>query len=176
LVGIYATEPDQSVFGAPFQATADAEGRVSGISLTSDFTFALGIWANSMEGTSSHVKSIGYFKIVEQGGGGGGGSRDCSGIPDSVNMIVSPNCAPAGGRFAVTGLNFQPGESVGRYYTSPTGRVIAGSSQSTAESDGRVTGITFSTATSSEQGIWVATFEGVSSHRRGLGYFKVTAP
>jgi hypothetical protein len=172
-VGIYATEPSQAVFGAPFQEIADDQGKVSGVSLSSDSSFPLGIWADTMEGTHSHVKSIGYFKIIAPSGGN---NRDCSGIPASINMTVTPNCGPGGTRFAIVGTGFQPGESVGRYYTSPTGAVLPGNSQSIADSSGRVSGITFITSSGTEPGIWAGTFEGVSTHRKAIAYFKVTAP
>jgi hypothetical protein len=62
-VGIYATMPDQSVFGAPFQVTADEDGTV-GVRFTSDSDMMLGIWANTFEGVESHHKAIAYFQIT----------------------------------------------------------------------------------------------------------------
>jgi hypothetical protein len=64
LVGIYATMPSGAVFGAPFQRRADAAGRVTGLTLTTSAATPPGIWANTMEGTETHAKSIGYFKVL----------------------------------------------------------------------------------------------------------------
>jgi hypothetical protein len=63
-VGVYVTAPDQSVFGAPFQITADGSGTAGTVTFTTQSTFPLGVWAMTMEGTSSHARAIGYFKLT----------------------------------------------------------------------------------------------------------------
>lgn len=64
-VGVYVTAPDQSVFGAPFQDEADAQGTVSGISLRTDSSFPTGVYAMTFEGVESHNKAIAYFQVTQ---------------------------------------------------------------------------------------------------------------
>jgi hypothetical protein len=171
-VGVYVTYPNQSVHGVSGQGAADETGTVSGWYFTSTANSALGIYAVTMEGVQSHHKAIGYFKIILPSANAPG----CDNIPASQNMTVTPNCGPVGTTFALSATGFQPGELVGRYYTSPTGEVLPGRSQSTASAGGTVSGITYTPSSSTPPGIWAATYEGVQSHRKAIGYFKVTAP
>jgi hypothetical protein len=101
----------------------------------------------------------------------------CANVPAGQNATVTPTCGKVGTIFTITGTGFTPGEQVGRYYTRPNGTVVPGSSQSTADSNGTVT-FRFSSegATASEQGQWAGTFEGVTSHKKAIAYFKVIAP
>jgi len=62
--GVYLTGPDQAVYGAPFQVDVNGQGTTNTVTLTTDSTFPKGIWAITFEGTSSHHKEIGYFKII----------------------------------------------------------------------------------------------------------------
>jgi hypothetical protein len=64
-VGIWLTLPDQSTFGAKFQATADSTGSIVGakIGITSDASFAAGIWSFNAQGVRSSKQAIGYFRI-----------------------------------------------------------------------------------------------------------------
>ena len=101
----------------------------------------------------------------------------CSNIPASPQASVAPTCGASGTRFVITGTGFRPGEQVGRYYTAPTGTVVPGSSQSTADANGTVTYTFNSTGIAGAQlGVWAGTFEGVDSHNQAIAYFKVTAP
>lgn len=63
-VGVYVTDPSQAVYGAPFQITANSDGTAGAVSFTTAAGFPLGIWAMTMEGTDSHAKAIGYFKLI----------------------------------------------------------------------------------------------------------------
>jgi hypothetical protein len=66
-VGVYATGPDGSVIGAPFQVTADANGVTSGtngVRLETATNSPQGVWALTMEGVNSHKKAIGYIKLI----------------------------------------------------------------------------------------------------------------
>ncbi len=62
--GVYFTGPDQHVYGAPFQVDVDGNGVTDAVGLRTDASFPVGIWAISFEGTTSHHKEIGYFKII----------------------------------------------------------------------------------------------------------------
>jgi hypothetical protein len=68
-VGVYITLPDQSVFGAPFQTTADGNGVSDSVSFTppDDPEVPTGIWAITFEGIDSHNKAIGYFEVTGAG-------------------------------------------------------------------------------------------------------------
>jgi hypothetical protein len=63
-VGAYVTAPDQSVFGAQFQFTADSDGLAGVAEFDTLPGFPLGIWAITFEGVTSHHKAIGYFKLI----------------------------------------------------------------------------------------------------------------
>jgi hypothetical protein len=63
-VGAYLTDPHGDVFGAQFQLTANGAGLAGIVSVPTDSTYDLGIWALSMEGVDSHSKAIGYFKLI----------------------------------------------------------------------------------------------------------------
>ncbi len=175
-VGIYVTEPSQAVFGAPFQETADSAGTVSGIGLQTDRTFDPGIWAVTMEGTTTHNKAIGYFKITGPGPGAtpNPGDTSCSNVPTSQNMQILPsNCARVGTQFIFNGRGFQPGESIGVYVTAPDQSVFGAPFQTTANSSGGTNLVTFSTQPSFPLGVWAITMEGTTSHSKAIGYFKL---
>jgi hypothetical protein len=62
-VGVYATAPDRSVYGAPFQVTADSDGIVV-VSFTALEDIPTGVWANTFEGVESGRKAIAYFEVT----------------------------------------------------------------------------------------------------------------
>jgi hypothetical protein len=61
--GVYVTNPDQSVNGAPFQVDVDEDGFTEGVTFQTRSGSQLGIYAITFEGTTSHFKAIGYFKL-----------------------------------------------------------------------------------------------------------------
>src|SRR5437867_4386253 len=68
-IGVYITLPDQSVFGAPFQTTADKNGvsdSVVSFRPPDDPAVPTGIWAVTFEGVDSHNKAIAYFEVTER--------------------------------------------------------------------------------------------------------------
>jgi hypothetical protein len=62
-VGYYWTTPNQSVYGANFQLTADENGFVIGPTLIHNIYAMTGIWAVSLEGVESHHKAVAYLKL-----------------------------------------------------------------------------------------------------------------
>lgn len=104
------------------------------------------------------------------------GGLDCSGLPQIQNLVVTPNCAAAGATFYFLGSGFKPGENVGVYVTNSEGQVYG--TQYVDQSDGRGTlpGFFINTRTANPVGIWTATMEGLDSHRKAFGYFKVAPP
>jgi hypothetical protein len=65
-LGVYITLPDQSVFGAPFQTTADGNGVSDSVSFQppDDPGVPAGVWAITFEGIDSHNKAIGFFEVT----------------------------------------------------------------------------------------------------------------
>ncbi|MFL5732645.1 MAG: hypothetical protein ACJ78Q_05530 [Chloroflexia bacterium] len=102
-------------------------------------------------------------------------SEPCAGIPDSIDMQTAPasRCGRGGTIFLFLGHGFQPGENVGAYVTDPTQAVFGANFQFTADSDGYAGIAQFTTAPGFPLGIWAITFEGVDSHHRAIGYFKI---
>ena len=142
-----------------------------------------GIWAMTYQGEDSgHIATV-WFKLVQKPGAGatptaGPPSGDpCANIPASNNVTVRPrNCAPAGTLFLFDATGFQPGENVGVYITLPDQSVFGAPFQVQANSSGQAGGVSFSTARNFPQGVWAITFEGVTSRRVAIGYFKIIAP
>jgi hypothetical protein len=62
-IGVYVTAPDQTVFGARFQVTADKEGISAPVVLPTTTSAPPGIYAFTFEGVKSHNKAIAYFRI-----------------------------------------------------------------------------------------------------------------
>jgi hypothetical protein len=104
----------------------------------------------------------------------------CSGIPANINMTVSPtNCAKAGSSFVFEATGFNPGETIGAYATGPDGQVYGGNFQLTADQNGNIrnpNGVTLTTQTGTPPGIYALTMEGVTSHKKAIGYIKLLAP
>jgi hypothetical protein len=98
----------------------------------------------------------------------------CSGIPANQNAVVTPTCGPAGTEFNFSGSGFLSNEKVGLYTTSSNGTVYGTPSTANADKKGNVSGWHVPTTTSDPTGIWAITMEGLSSHRKAIGYFKVT--
>ncbi|HEY0069811.1 MAG TPA: hypothetical protein VGE04_07575, partial [Chloroflexia bacterium] len=103
-----------------------------------------------------------------------------SGIPASINMTVSPtNCAKAGSTFVFEATGFNPGEQVGAYATGPDGQVYGGNFQLTADQNGAIrspNGVTLTTQPGTPPGIYALTMEGVTSHKKAIGYIRLLAP
>jgi hypothetical protein len=63
-VGAYLTAPSQAVIGARFQLTADENGVAGTVSYGTLKGDEPGIYALTMEGTTTHAKAFGYFKVT----------------------------------------------------------------------------------------------------------------
>jgi hypothetical protein len=95
-------------------------------------------------------------------------------------MNITPsNCAKAGSTFNFEGFGFNANEKVGVYATGPDGNVIGAPFQVTADANGVTSGtngVRLETSANSPQGVWALTMEGVSSHKKAIGYIKLIAP
>jgi hypothetical protein len=101
----------------------------------------------------------------------------CTQIPQSINAIVDPNCGSYGTVFGAAGGGFQRGERVGAYVTAPTQEVIGAQFQLEADRDGVACCVTFNSSivprNSVYEGVWAITFEGVTTGRRAIAYFRL---
>jgi hypothetical protein len=103
---------------------------------------------------------------------------DCSGIPPGQNMTVTPNCGPGGTVFRFQGRNFKPGELVTGYITLPDQSVCGppdcAPPEDFAANSGGMIDIRFGTDPDYPTGFWAITFEGLETHNKAIGYFKLT--
>jgi hypothetical protein len=63
-IGVYATAPDQTVYGAPFQVVADANGLSEVVFFQSGRGDPPGVYALTFEGVRSGHRAIAYFRIL----------------------------------------------------------------------------------------------------------------
>ena len=170
-VGVYITAPDQSVFGAPFQVEADNSGTAGGVTFSSQPSFPTGVYAITFEGVQSRNKAIAYFKIII------GNSPPPSGslppIPASQNAVAEPDNGPVGTLFTFQGQGFDGGERVGVYITAPDQSVFGAPFQVETDDSGVTTVVSFETAPGFPTGIYAITFEGISSKKRAIAYFRI---
>ncbi len=164
-IGVYITLPDRSVFGAPFQTTANDAGVSDSVSYNTRGLGAipLGFWAITFEGTTSGHKAVAYFEILP--GEVTGGTAQAN--PASGSRTT---------RFTFTASGFRPGERVGVYITGPDGGVLGAPFQLDADGQGAVEEVYFDAAVFSDipTGRWAISFEGLSSGVKAIAYFEIT--
>ena len=100
----------------------------------------------------------------------------CEGIPAARNATVRPNCGPRGTTFEFSGTGFQPGENVGIYVTAPDQSVIGADFQVIASDAGNVGGVFLTSNSAFPLGVYAVTYEGTSSRRTAIAYFKIIGP
>jgi hypothetical protein len=124
-VGIWITAPDQSTFGADFQAVADGEGSIASenIGLGTDGSFPEGIWSFNAQGVRSGRQAIGYFRIAAVTAPAGDPNRLGQLIHDQLPRqglsFILPVAAPPGAEFIMLGGEFDPNEAVAGWVTRP---------------------------------------------------------
>ncbi|HKP52608.1 MAG TPA: hypothetical protein VJ183_08140 [Chloroflexia bacterium] len=112
--------------------------------------------------------------------------QDCSGIPAGQNTTVrvvlpgSPgpvagNCGPGGTVFIFDATGFQPHETVALYFSAPDQAVYGVEQRFPADAAGALS-IQFTSFPGFPAGIWALSMEGIDTHHKGIGYFKITAP
>ncbi len=126
-VGVWLTAPDQSTFGADFQATADGAGSIASarISITSDSSFPEGIWSFNAQGVRSKRQAIGYFRIAATATPGDPnklGLITHDQLPRQGNALIAPVAAPPGYTFFLVASGFQSDEQVSAWLTGPDGK------------------------------------------------------
>ena len=101
-------------------------------------------------------------------------SDPCAGIPDNQNATVTPRCGRPGDEYTLTEAHgFRPGEHVGVYLTDPRQIVIGATFQLIADDTGTVGGAYYPSSFRDSPGIWAFTAEGVNTHAKSIGYFKM---
>jgi hypothetical protein len=127
-VGIWLTAPDQSTFGADFQAEADGQGSIANarIGITTDGGFAEGIWSFNAQGVKSKRQAIGYFAITRAASSPGDPNRlgniAHDGLTRKGNVFIEPVAAPAGTVFFFAASGYSAGESISAWVTGPDGK------------------------------------------------------
>jgi hypothetical protein len=127
-VGVWITAPDQSTYGADFQATADGSGSIAQerIGLATDASFAEGIWSFNAQGVRSQRQAVGYFRIVASSTPGDPNKLGIvahDGLPRQGEVFIFPVAAPAGYTFVLLAEGFQD-EGVSAWISAPDGRTI----------------------------------------------------
>ncbi len=105
-----------------------------------------------------------------------GSIADCSGIPASQNITVTPACAPAGSLFNYVAAGFPPEDRVSLYTTRSDSRVVDPTTLEGTHRDAQLPDWQLSTHTVDPQGIWAVTIEDLVTGQKATGYFKITAP
>ena len=154
--------------------TLDLSGNLE----SGDVSIATGITGgNSRPGAVTRYEGFAVRPLQPSGTNPPPTGPDCSGIPAAINMEISPsNCAPAGASFKFVGRGFSPGEIIGVYATAPDGEVIGADFQVEADGNGATSTVTLNTDAGLAPGIYALTMEGVDSHRKAIGYVKLTSP
>jgi len=111
----------------------------------------------------------------------------CEGIPESINVSIDPVCAPLYTEFRITGLNFPITEDrVGVYATTPSGKVFGAPFHVPVGRNGKTAQVLFLSHPEylddelpdldprDIYGVWTITMEGLRTHQKAFGYFKLT--
>jgi hypothetical protein len=125
-VGVWITAPDQSTFGADFQATADGQGSIASarIGLTTDVSFPEGVWSFNAEGVRSKRQAVGYFRISAVSAPGDPNKLGLivhDQLPRQGDALMIPVAAPAGYSFLMLAGGFSGDEDVSAWVTAPDG-------------------------------------------------------
>jgi hypothetical protein len=177
MVGVYVTDPTQAVYGAPFQAQPDAQGRV-GVTFQTLRGFPAGVWAMTMEGVTSKRRAIGYFKITAEPATPtrppSGGPPPCEAARNSRNGEARPVSATDGDIIVFTARGFRPGEDVSYWFTDPDGDVY-GTPQAESDfvnPDGTIGPLEFpADLLTFLPGTWGLTFQGATSNHTAVIFF-----
>lgn len=177
MVGIWLTAPDQSTFGADFQAQADDQGSIAHeqIGIATDSSFPVGVWSFNAQGVESKRQAVGYFRIS---------NTVAAGDPNKLGVIVHdqlqrsadaylvPIAAPPGIAIYLIGRGFDPNETVSVWFTGADGR-------STAVPDAQImndAGVVQAALNTGglPEGIYTAVAHGRGSNREITAAFKLT--
>ena len=176
-VGVWITAPDQSTFGADFQATADGQGSITHarIGLVTDGSFPEGIWSFNAEGVRSGRQAVGYFLISSAAAPGDPNKLGLivhDQLPRQGNALIIPVAAPAGYTFFMLAEGYAGDEEVSAWITSPDGTSVPIDPELASASEGVATAIIFTGGL--PDGIYTAVIQGRSSDVTTAAGFKLT--
>jgi hypothetical protein len=98
----------------------------------------------------------------------------CEGVPPPVDMRVDPPCGALYDYFTFRGYQFYDDDFAGVYITLPDGKVFGAPFQVRIDQNAETQSVRVQTnANTPFYGIWTITMEGVKTHRKVYGYFKV---
>ncbi|HEX6605558.1 MAG TPA: hypothetical protein VF276_01470 [Chloroflexia bacterium] len=98
----------------------------------------------------------------------------CTDIPPSQNMRVVPNCIPLFEQVGLIGEKFQGDNEVGVYATMPNGQVFGAPFHVHVWTTGETQLVHLIVDDQTPYfGIWTVTMEGVQTHRKAFGYFRL---
>jgi hypothetical protein len=176
-VGVWITAPDQSTFGADFQATADGEGSIAAarIGLTTDGSFLEGVWSFNAEGVRSGRQAVGYFRISAAAAPGDPSKLGVivhDQLPRQGDALIIPVAAPAGYSFFMAAGGFAGDEDVSAWVTAPDGTSTAIGEELVEAGEGIATAIINTGGL--PDGVYSAVIQGRSSEITAAAAFKLT--
>ncbi len=178
-VGIWITAPDQSTFGADFQAVADGSGSIAAenTGIGTDSSFPEGIWSFNAQGVRSGRQAIGYFRITGVTAPTGDPNRLGQLIHDDLPRqglsFILPVAAPPGAEFILIGGGFDVNENVVAWVTLPDNTSVAVGAERIVK-DGTVVQVLVPTAGLGE-GNYTAVINGQSTGAIAAAAFRLTS-
>jgi hypothetical protein len=168
-VSFWFTDPHGNVVGTANPLTGSPNGRFDNLSIPTQSSFGLGIWALTFHGSQSGHESIAWFKLVPRSGG------QPSPTPGGANVSISPAAGDVNTTFTVNASGFQAGERIGIWFTDPNQRVFypQNGSNFNADNAGNFS-IQFrpaDTFTILTGGVWSFTAQGVTSGKQAITHF-----
>jgi hypothetical protein len=178
-VGIWLNSPDGAIFGAPFQAKADARGTIADaqINFQTDESSPLGIWSFVAQGVDSGKQAVGYFLLI----GGALGRLPAPpaaqpGVPPNVDARADPKAGKAGTIFFFDAFGFKPGEEVSMMIVASDGTQIDAGFSVKADEKGSIgyAGLYYVTEPYFPLGLWSFVAKGKDSGKTSTAYFVLT--
>jgi hypothetical protein len=178
-VGIWLNSPDGAIFGAPFQAKADARGTITDaqINFQTDESSPLGIWSFVAQGVDSGKQAVGYFLLI----GGALGRLPAPpaaqpGVPPNVDARADPKAGKAGTIFFFDAFGFKPGEEVSMMIVASDGTQIDAGFSVKADEKGSIgyAGLYYVTEPYFPLGLWSFVAKGKDSGKTSTAYFVLT--
>lgn len=147
----WLTAADQSVLSGPFalvsnKGTFEIEARIPAGAIG-------GRWAITLFDPQDRSTTVAHFEVQGR----------TPGTEAAAPARVAPPNGAAGTRFAFSAQGFEARERVSYWLTGPDGQVAAAFPEGTrANADGRID-IVWPSPTNAASGVWVITFQGISS-------------
>lgn len=179
-VGIWLTAPDQSTFGADFQARADGQGSIAheNISITASQDFIDGIWSFNAQGVRSGKQAIGYFRISRTAGAVGDPNKlgvvVHDQLPPQGQAFILPIAAPSGTPFLFVAAGYDPNERVSSWITFPNGTSEPIDQSAVQVDQEGFVQVEFTSAGLAD-GVYTAVAQGVGSDVVNAASFKITS-